>query len=258
MGDLGLAPDRQLLPPCVVGGRQAPRLHGIRGMPVATKLFLANVVGIPERGVRIADGRSVLEGHVGTLRLVDHGLALKRLLDVDQCMQGVVDDIHYIGGILRQVAAVCQYHCNRVPHVMHLTVRQRVLQEFQQVTVRPQTYGYWSRHYRCGDILEGKYIKHPRHFPCRAGVYGNDPRMGVRASNDGGVERIGPASRRPRTARARSETCGLPCAGWVRRYSRSSFLHSSDHKEHRDLWWVTADQSLSGGESALAACLWAI
>ena len=159
-------------------------------MPVAAKLLPAHVVRVPERPFRVADGRGVLVGHVGSLRLVNHGLALQRFLHVNQRGKRLVLHLDCLRRILGQIAALRQHHRQRVAHVVNLAVSQRILQEFQQVAVRPQSHRNRARLHRRRDVLEGQHVHHARHLPRRRRVDGYDPRVGMRAAHDGGVQRV--------------------------------------------------------------------
>ena len=126
-----------------------------------------------------------------SLRLVNQRLPFQRLLDVHQGIQRLVIDRYNLHRILGQVAAVGQNHRHRVAHVAHLSMGQRVLQEPQQIAVRPQPHRNGARLHHGGDIVESQHIHHTRHFPRRPGVYGQNMSVGVRAANNSGVEHVG-------------------------------------------------------------------
>ena len=158
---------------------------------MAAELLFTHVVGIPERRVRIADGRGVLEGHVCALGLVDNDLALQRLLDVYQGLQRIVGNLHRLGPVLGQVPALGQHHRHRIADVVHLAVGQRVLQKFHQVAVGPQPHRDLPRLDRGRNVIESEYGDDTQHLQRRLGIDRQDSRMGVGAAHDGGVQRVG-------------------------------------------------------------------
>ena len=134
VGDFGRPPDPHLPVPGVVARYEAPCLHWVGGVPVGAELLPADVVGIAEGCLNVADADFGGAGQIGAVgRMHDHRIG-QRLGNVGYRRKRLVVHQDEVDGVLGQVAAPGDHHRHRLSGVAHGVGGQRRL----QVLVQPR------------------------------------------------------------------------------------------------------------------------
>lgn len=188
MGVLGGHPQGELADGIVPAGETGPGLDGVGDEAVVAQIHLGGVSSAREGGVDLLHVAEVpVEREVAGSLGVDLGSALGEGGDhFDRTVEGLVVDLHQIGGVAGAVAVLSHHDRHPVADVMHGIDRQDRMGRLLEIGVEPA-----HRHHPADvaglDVLAGKHRHHPGMGLGGGGVDRLDVDVGVGAADDHGL-----------------------------------------------------------------------
>ena len=173
-------------------------------MPMASKRFLAHVVGMGEGAVGIADLSCVGTRAIGPGLGEEKRRVRKGGSNIDYSWQGLVFDRHKLGCILGDIAVLGYHQSDGLPNIPYPVRRQRPLQK--ALSPWQGRKPYWNRCGKICDISMGKHGNHARKCRRRREVNPADESVCLGTSHHYGMQHARERDVVDELAAAREET----------------------------------------------------